>query len=160
MKPEIIDDFLTVEEHEKIKDIMTSTSFEWYYSKEVNTYDDDNYFTHMFYDHHRFIKSQHFDLVTPILKKINPDLLVRVKGNMYMKSVELKQHAPHVDYKFKHYGAIYSINSCDGYTYIGEEKYQSKANRLLIFDPSVEHGSSTTTDEKHRININFNLVKF
>ena len=57
MKPEIIDDFLTVEEHEKIKDIMTSTSFEWYYSKEVNTYDDDNYFTHMFYEPSFYQKS-------------------------------------------------------------------------------------------------------
>jgi hypothetical protein len=49
-----------------------------------------------------------------------------------------------------------SLNDCNGYTVIGDKKIESKANRALFFDPSVEHNSTNCTDEKARFNINFN----
>ena len=36
------------------------------------------------------------------------------------------------------------------------EKIESIENRALLFDPSIEHRSTTCTDAKGRININFN----
>ena len=36
------------------------------------------------------------------------------------------------------------------------DKVESVANRVVIFDPTLEHRSVTCTDEKRRIVINFN----
>ena len=48
------------------------------------------------------------------------------------------------------------MNSNNGYTSINKDKIESIENRILLFDPSVEHNSVTCTDEKVRLNINFN----
>jgi LmbE family N-acetylglucosaminyl deacetylase len=38
----------------------------------------------------------------------------------------------------------------------GGAEIKSIENRVLLFDPSTEHHSTTCTDQKVRININFN----
>ena len=57
----------------------------------------------------------------PLLKKIDPKV-VRAKANLYLnQGLGVKEHASHTDYPFEHKGA-YSLNTCDGYTKIGDEK--------------------------------------
>ena len=62
----------------------------------------------------------------------------------------------HIDYDFPHKGAIISFNTCDGGTFIGEKFIQSKDNRAVVFDPSIKHRSTTSTDLEGRLNLTIN----
>ena len=56
-------------------------------------------------------------------------------------------------------GCVFSLNTCNGYTRIGDDvKIDSVANRAIIFDPNIDHSSSSTTNETRRVNINFNYL--
>ena len=85
--------------------------------------------------------------------------LLRIKGNFYPHTETLREHTGHQDYLFSHTGALYSLNTCNGFTklYDGTE-IPSVANRILIFDSSTIHNSSTTTNAAGRFNINFNFL--
>ena len=64
----------------------------------------------------------------------------------------------HIDYDYVHTAAIFSLNSCDGFTMLEDgTRIDSKANRMLIFEGSQLHGSTTTTDSWARCNININF---
>jgi hypothetical protein len=82
--------------------------------------------------------------------------LRRVKVNCYTRSEKIIKHKAHKDYEIPHKGAILSLNTCNGGTYIGKKFIKSVANRILLFDPSVLHSSTNCTDEKARFNININ----
>lgn len=136
--------------------------FTWNFVNQVNNRDEiDNhlnnyYFIHYFYNEQE-PKSEHLSLLQPILSKLQPKSLIRIKGNLYTRTEQLVYHAPHVDYKFKHNGAIYYVNSNDGYTVLYDgTKVESVANRLLLFDASKSHNSTNCTNAKVRCNINFN----
>ena len=76
---------------------------------------------------------------------------------MYPNTETLKEHGIHIDYSFPHKAGILSINTCDGYTKLEDgTKIDSVANRMLLFDASNPHNSSTTTNQPVRVNININ----
>jgi hypothetical protein len=83
--------------------------------------------------------------------------LIRIKVNFYPYTPSIHEHPPHADCNFNHHAAVYSLNTCDGYTRIGEEKIDSIENRIIFFDGSISHNSSTTTGIG-RFNINFNWI--
>ena len=84
--------------------------------------------------------------------------LIRMKINAYPYTEEVHEHNNHIDYSFKHNAAIFSLNTCDGYTKLKNgRKIESVANRLLLFDASKEHCSTTTSNTELRYNINFNF---
>jgi len=83
---------------------------------------------------------------------------MRIRVNFYPYTNRIKEHSPHIDYKFSHNAAIYCLNTCDGFTRIGKEKVGSISNRMYFFDGSVEHNSSTTSNDCGRYNINFNFL--
>ena len=76
-----------------------------------------------------------------------------------MREKTVREHASHIDYDASHLGAIYSINTCNGYTRIGDTKVESVANRIVFFDPSQRHASTGCTDQRRRLNINLNLIQ-
>jgi hypothetical protein len=83
--------------------------------------------------------------------------LIRVKGNLYPSTSKLVEHDFHIDFPFKHKGALFSVNTCDGYTKLDDgTKIESIENRLLLFDASKNHASTTCTNTHVRVNINFN----
>ena len=83
----------------------------------------------------------------------------RIKINAYPYTNIVKEHKEHTDTNYSHTGAVFSINTCDGYTKIkGETKVQSIANRIVFFDASEPHQSTTTSNAKLRYNINFNFL--
>ena len=158
MKYEIIDNFLPAEEFIKIKNLMLSSDFPWYYNNSVSHEhaQDSFYFTHKFFDNY-CVTSNKFELLYPIFKKLNLKSIIRAKGNFYPKTLEIEEHGKHVDYKFSHNGFILYINTNNGFTRLKDgSKIESYENRGLLFDASIEHNSSTCTDQNGRININFN----
>ena len=63
----------------------------------------------------------------------------------------------HKDFEYEHKNALFYLNDNNGPTIFKNGKtVESKANRLLIFDSKLEHASTYCSDEKIRVNINFN----
>jgi len=160
MKYKIVDNFLSEELHNNIKEVMTSDKINWFYSKSVshNHSNDSYYFTHMFFD--TIVgRSNYYSIIESLIPLIGVKFLVRVKGNMYPNTNKIFEHDQHVDYEFKTKGFIYYVNTNDGYTKLNDgTKIESIANRGLFFDPSLKHNSSTCTGDEPRINININYL--
>ena len=167
MKHEIIDDFLPKENFKGLYNlVLSSHKFAWFYNQSVATTKDKDkshiYFSHVFYDE-SVPYSDHFKelhIVWKALEKNNHKLkgLLRSKANLYPKTPELIIHEMHKDFPFEHKGGLLSLNTCDGYTLLEDgTKVDSVANRMLIFDASKKHASTTCTNKNARININFNF---
>ena len=84
--------------------------------------------------------------------------LTRIKVNVYPNTETVREHADHTDRPYFIKAGLFGLNTCDGYTTIGEKKLPSVANRMYFFDASKPHRSSTTTDTELRYNINFNFL--
>ena len=81
------------------------------------------------------------------------------KRNLYPNQNKFIEHDTHIDYDEPHQAAIYYINTNNGYTKLEDgTKVSSIANRMLFFDGSKNHQSTNCTDEKIRLNINFNYL--
>ena len=111
---------------------------------------------HIFYDNN-LPCSKHFEKLLELLDALEVNALIRAKANLYPNTQKLIEHEVHNDYEFSHRGAILYLNTCDGYTKLEDgTKVDSIANRVLIFDASTKHCSTTTTNAKARFNINLN----
>ena len=54
---------------------------------------------------------------------------------------------------------IFFVNSNDGFTILDDDTMiESVENRILFFDSSKLHNSTNCTNEKVRVNINFNFI--
>jgi hypothetical protein len=161
MNYEIVDNFLPEEEYKKIFEVMKDTGFDWHLADKITIEQKEKdiffYLAHVFYNQTSLYQSTFFQLMFPLLKKIDPKALIRVKANLYLnQGLGVVEHAEHTDYPFAHKGALYSLNTCDGYTKIGKEKISSVKNRIIFFDPSIPHCSTSCSDSKTRMNININ----
>jgi hypothetical protein len=154
---QVIDNFLPKKEFKHIQTLFMSADFPYYFNSTVadKTDTDNFYFTHTIYDKN-LVNSDYYKTLEPLLTKLDTMFLRRVKVNCYTRSEKIIKHKPHRDYNISHKGAILSLNTCDGGTYIGKKFIKSVANRILLFDPSVLHSSTNCTDEQARFNININ----
>ena len=156
----VIDNFLEKEEFLNIKNILESWDFPWFFQKKINYNHSENdldcYFTHNIFNQ-KSGRSSYYNVINPILNKLNFKSLIRVKCNLYPRTKKIEINKSHVDYEFEHKGAIFYINTNDGGTIIEDnKKIDSVENRILFFNSSLLHSSTTTTNSKARININFN----
>lgn len=160
----IVDNFLPEEDFSKIKHMMESNNFPWFLNNYV-AYEDIPkkshwYFTHMFLLDKKG-PSNYYRLIDEVFiqpKKII-GMLLRVKGNLYPKDDTFIEHDWHFDFPFKHNGAIFYINTNNGYTILEDgTKIESVENRMLFFDASKKHKSTNCTDAQYRMNINFNYM--
>ena len=163
IKFEVIDNFLSEEEYLKIKHLMLDKWFSWFYTPKValetDGADEIMYFVHTFQEKEFQVKSPYLSNLQPILKKLNITDLWRIKGNLFPNQNKFVEHTPHKDYDEPHQAAIYYINTNNGYTKLEDgTKVSSIANRMLFFDGSKNHQSTNCTDEKIRLNINFNYL--
>jgi len=155
---QVIDNALSKSDFNKIKSVFLSNLFPWFFNEEVafeGDRNDDYYFIHMLYDYCKPF-SNHYDLILPVLDILKPKSLIRIKANMYSNINKFVEHSSHTDFDYEHKGAILYLNTNNGYTRVGDDKIESKENRLLIFDASKPHNSTNCTDTKTRVNINFN----
>jgi hypothetical protein len=174
MKYEVIDNFLDKEYFDELvallveKEIGNGNSIlPWYFRPNITYLKDLKkpptnsnlfYMTHTFYEYFK-PTSNFYENIIPILAKLKVNGLIRVKGNFYPNTETLHEHQMHDDYDYSHSGAILSLNTCDGYTKLKDgTKIDSVANRILLFDSSEEHCSTTTTNVPARINLNINYM--
>jgi hypothetical protein len=176
MNYKIIDNFLSEENFKKIQSIILGNSkfsdFPWFINYNVVDSDSESkclysyQFTHMIYNE-CCPKSKYFELMYPILNKLNIISLIKIKVNLNPVTKEKIQFDWHVDYKTKtnkFKTAIYYINTNNGKTLLRENdsmiEVDSVENRILIFDQNLEHTGTTCTDKKIRCLINFNYVEW
>lgn len=162
MDYKIIDNFLPKDLSNTIHDVLLTSQYtNWYLQNDIsgNESIDDNllfYMTHLYYADYT-VKSNDFTWIQHIMQKMDIKALIRVKANLYPRTEFLHIHSQHTDYPYSHKGAIYYVNDNDGFTILnGDVRVESKQNRLLLFDPSIPHQSTTCTDAPYRVNINFN----
>jgi len=160
----IIDNFLSDGDFVKLQSTMLSDAFPWYYGnykvmdKEEYGFDEKyNFqFVHMFYMRHTIVSSG-MDLLSPIIQKINPSAIVRIKANLTPITNEKIVYDMHRDYEFEGKTAIFYINTNNGNTIFEDgTEIESIENRLIIFDSKKYHTGTSCTDEKVRCVINFN----
>jgi len=163
---EVIDNFLPKEYFDELKKIVMSAGVPWYWTKKINKFhkegegDLSSYFTHALFNIRLdYIFSTHYHHFNQFYNYLNMKALIRMKLNLYPRTGTIEVHAPHIDYDYDHKGCIFSFNTCDGYTKLEDgTKIQSVENRALLFNPGIEHSSTSTTNAKGRVNININYL--
>ena len=117
------------------------------------------FWTHKFHDNQR-VESQYFEILYPLLDKINPKALIRIRANCNTITDRIIEHGYHTDVPSGTgcKTSIFYVNTNNGYTLFEEDgsKVQSVANRLCTFPSSTRHSSTTATDVTQRVVINFN----
>ena len=161
MNYKIIDNALPQKEFKIIKDSIINPFFPWHLSTSVTNLEEVHpthasfYFSHMFWN--GFNIEAESQMFAPLLNLMNSKALIRIKANCYPSTPERITHDSHFDYAYPHKGAIYYLNTNNGLTILEDNvEVESIENRLLLFDSSKMHASTTCTDTKCRINVNFN----
>ena len=168
MKYKVIDNFLDDKYFDSLVTLFTdktkkgNTKMPWFFQSSISNTGvvEDNlfYMTHMLYNVNMPM-SPLYEKIIPLLKKLEAKCLIRIKANLFPNTHTLHEHPMHIDYNFSHSGALFSLNTCDGYTKLKDgTKIDSVANRVLLFDAGEEHCSTTTTNVAARFNININYI--
>ena len=169
MKYEVIDNFLDEDYFESLANLFTdkekqgNSLVSWYFQQSIADLGEIEglffYMTHKIY-HENVPNSDYYRDLLPLLEKLEIKSLIRIKANLYPNTHILHEHPMHIDKNFSHSGAILSLNTCDGYTKLKDgTKIDSVANRILLFDRSEEHCSTTATNVPARFNININYIQ-
>jgi len=160
MTYKIFDNFLPSDDFLKLKNSMLDNGLTtWTFNPCVNSPSSDPWdfqFTHMFYKDGRCY-SDNFFLLDPILERLNPSALLRIKANLQTKTPEIIVNGFHYDHpQYNGKIAIFYVNTNNGYTLFEDgTKVESIENRLLIFNGNILHTGTTCTDQKIRCVINF-----
>lgn len=170
MNYQVVDNFLEQSDIENIiKNTIKNENFSLYLKggtsyteNEILYFNNDGiYFTHNFFKDDK-ISSDAFFLLNPLLEKIKPNKLLRIQLNLYPKTFFIKRHGWHTDFNFPHKGCILYLNNNNGKTILKnglfDNKIKSIKNRVLFFDPSLKHRSTSSSNTKYRSNIIINYL--
>jgi len=160
----IIDNFLSQTDFEVIQQFLLSDSFTWNLS---NTIADkrqgiDQYqFFHTFFDVANPSLNKYSNFLTPLLNKLQPKYLLRIKANLRPRTSQGVLSDYHVDMEANQQTAIFYLNTNNGYTKFQDNTLQdvpSVANRLLTFYGGLKHCGASATDTNYRIVLNINYI--
>jgi hypothetical protein len=156
---EVIDNFLDPEQFNILKSFIFRHDFPWYFNSFVAYDGDDEHyaFIHTVHYQNMIYSKEVFNLLIPLIDKLDVKALIRIKINMFTNIGKYAISAPHVDQTFNHKGAILYLNTNDGHTILEDgTKINTVENRLIKFDSSKNHQATFCSDEKRRVNININ----
>ena len=165
---EVKDNFLSDDDFSNLRDLMLGSDFPWFYNdRKVKENDGQYQFTHTFYRNFCW-SSDWSTYLDPILKKLNPVALLRIKANLIPKQYKRQLSSLHCDGE-RIWGimdgekdvvtSIFYMNTNNGCTVFKDgTEIKSVANRLVTFPRSTQHAGATCSDENVRVLINFNYV--
>ena len=166
----ILDNFLSEDEFKPIQKYFF-TQLPWTYQNYIvgttgaEKENDDCYqLIHTFYNardpYLERSTSEHSHVIKPIMFKLAPWLVLRVKANLRPKSPEHIHSAFHVDLgDAGQLTAIYYLNTCNGYTLFKDgTKVESVENRVVIFKGDQLHCGASATDVSARMVLNINYL--
>jgi len=161
MDYEVKDNFLPKENLNILKKEIFNSYFPWYFQEKINiNHKNDEKDLSYYMTHNVFLDntpSSYWNLFTKNLLFFIPySKVIRVVVNLYPRSEKININELHVDYPYEHKSALFSLNTCDGFTSFENKKIDSKENRILFFEGHKKHASSTCTNAKARFNININ----
>ena len=156
----IVDNFLPQDYFEHLKRTILGHNFPWLYEAEVANVGEHQeehfYFTHRIYENYQ-PASSFFEECIPFFKQIEMDAIVRARALLYTNQGKQIVHEKHTDYNFPHKTIVFYMNTNNGYTEFEDgTKVESVENRIVFFDGSIPHNSSTCTDQKVRAVISIN----
>ena len=159
------DNFLKLKDYHEIYNYFMSANPMWGFntsvkyggSGEQNSNLDDFQFVNVLY-HNGTINSDGFNILSPILDKIKPRALLRIKANLVPRLHKIVEHEMHIDYHWDDsITSVFYVNTNNGYTKFKDgTKVDSVGNRLVTFPSTIEHCGTTCTDTKSRVVLNFN----
>ena len=161
---QVHDDWLPIDEFKQLSGFILGPYFPWYHENNValpNTNEDDVTYNHYF-THNLVLESKVSHLHEPIWKdhfqKRFMDInIIRMKVNCFPATSQVYDHLTHADYDYPHKGALLCLNTCNGYTKMEDgTKIESVANRMIFYDTSKPHNSTTCSDQPKRCNIVIN----
>ena len=163
MNIDIIDDFLTDYQFKQIESSLMGDNFPWYYNNMMLSEDHSSYNPNHYQLTHNLLESDFSPLLSSFFNKLSLEVVYRVKCNMTPKTYFHRVNGYHTDWNdvseipSTAKVGIFYVNTNNGGTKIKKgPKVKSVANRMLIFDASLEHSGITCTNEKRRVVINFN----
>jgi len=163
MGMKIIDNFLPKEEFLTVRDnLVFNPGFPFFLHRGITKPGDSNndwFGAHVIYDQGVPTSDVYEEIGNIFFPYFEMRSLLRIKINFYPHTHSVIEHASHVDYDFSHTAAIFSLNTCNGYTKIGNDAIvDSVENRIVFFDGSNQHRSTTTSNQSGRFNISFNYL--
>lgn len=181
----IIDNFLEDESYQKIYSLVTSGPFTWIRgsvlmkkTEDLNPdlcyyQNDDMYNVQMMHVLYRdsdppnktpgiLTDRDYMRVFVPLLSKIKPEALLRMKVNMtfnWGKQIFSGYHIDESKYSDNGMVGIYYLNTNNGYTQFENGSIiNSVANRMLFFPMNMYHSCVTATDVSNRFVVNINWV--
>ncbi len=163
----VLDDFLDRDVFLSIQASIGAASFPWercmvlkdsaaYLDPAYNIQDIHGFFLKNARHQYRSAK---LDILKPLIQKLNPIDLIKVKANRTTKKDHHIEYGMHVDtQRVGATTAVFYLNSNNGYTlFDGGEKVGSVANRLVLFDSNKLHTGASCTDADYRLVLNMNM---
>lgn len=160
----VIDNFLPENTAEDIAIRLLGSWFPWYLSDGINYSSDGEYqFVHNFYKENSWVTFEQ-DVVIPIIDKLNPQTIVKIKANLTCERKPQDAINYHVDTNIADaVTAIYYVNDNDGKTIFKDTgEVNCVKNRLVIFPASIMHTGLKHTDTKvfgGKCVINLNFIE-
>ncbi len=165
---EVLDNFLSAEDFQQIKSLLLGDTFPWYYNAYQNSESDiskgnlyDFQFTHKFYED-KTPQSTFLPYFEPLISKINPLALVRLKANLTTITKERTVSEFHRDLIAETADiktAVFYINTNNGATrFETGEEVSSIENRLAVFNSKLNHAAVSTSNSACRIVLNLNYI--
>ena len=175
----IIDNFLDKESFKKIHTFLLGADCAWFYNKKKVDYinnpypvppikgyetDDTHQFTHNFFSNQWHWSTTAIHL-TPLLKKMNQRVWIRVRANLSSINSKPLVGGWHCDMENDN-GAwidtttsIFYLNTNNGYTiFENGKKVSCVENRLSIFPNNMMHTGVSQTDTKVKVVLNLNYL--
>lgn len=168
----ILDDFLPLEKFLELEEYIFSEDYSWKFTSHLNDntkFGDDfqlvNYIVRDTYPLYKSAMYQTLFIMEEYVKLTGETInIINAKSNCFIKKDKnygMGMHLDIEDIRYENFHTlIYYVNSNNGGTrFINGDFIESKANRALIVDGSIEHESVIQTDELRRIlfNINFTI---
>lgn len=170
----IFDNYLSEENFKKIFEKINSNFFPFYYCENIVKNSDDPYqFYHRLIgiENNEYIVSNEINSFYPFFESIKKDFNV----NFFLRATinfltphpefEKEHHEPHIDIvDTPHFVLLYYLNDSDGDTFFFEKnrivkRIKPKKNRLIYFDGSILHASSSPKKNNKRLVINLDIQK-
>ena len=117
-------------------------------------------FVHNVMQDTNILDEKSFLTLRPLLKVIDPYVIIRLKINITHRTSEVVENGVHTDSQVPPDGvnvksSVFYLNTNDGYTsFETGEKVESLENRLVLFDALEKHAGSTCTNAKYRAVVN------
>tara|TARA_B100001250_G_C19705406_1_gene746701 strand:+ start:673 stop:1209 length:537 start_codon:yes stop_codon:yes gene_type:complete len=151
----VVDDFCDKDYFKFLQDQVMSHDFPWLYQAEVanpgENKDEDFYFTHRIFENNNPI-STFFNPCEKLFQDLDVKAVVRARVLLFVNQGKKIIHDDHIDFYFPHKTALLYLNTNNGSTGFKDgTRVDSIENRVVLFDGSTPHNSSTCTDQKVRV---------